>query len=158
MIMDLQNLLSDQQNLAQAAASYLSTNSIDLWGTTAVPTIPGLGGSVIKDIGRGSNPGPEMLAQITEAFTSGGAGTLQVQLIEGTGVDGNGQINAGINVLQETQVYALAALTLGKQVPLALPVGITKRYLAMRYVIGTAAMTAGKITAGLVPNRQSSFV
>lgn len=151
MILDQELLLSDAQDLAKAAGSYLSTNSIDLLATG---TIPGIGGTPISDPGRG-NP-KSLLVQVVETFTSGGGGTLQVNVISGTGVDGNGQISSGKKVHNSSRAYALSELKAGKQLEVAIPPGIDQRYLALEYTIGTAAMTAGKITAGILLDRQTN--
>jgi translation initiation factor 6 (eIF-6) len=37
-----------------------------------------------------------------------------------------------------------------------LPGGLNERYLGVQYVIGTATMTAGKVTAGIVANKQTA--
>lgn len=148
MLLDKQNMFSDQQDLAQAAASYLSTNTID---QGAVGTTP-FNGSPPADIGRSRQV--QVMAEITETFTSGGAATLQVQLVSAD----NAALSSNLTVLSETPAYALAALTQGKQIPLAYGPGVTQRYLGMRYVIGTAATTAGKVSAGLVMDRQTNGI
>jgi hypothetical protein len=154
MMLDAQNLLSDAQNLAQAAGTYLSTNAIDLWGQASIPVVPQtIGqaqGPVIKDIGRGLPP--EILTQITTTFTSGGAATLQVQLV----MADDAALSTNLVVLQETLALALATLVAGYQFRLAVPPGITKRYLGVRYIIGTAAMTAGNVTAGIAASLQTN--
>jgi len=151
MILDRQLLLSENQDLSQTAANYLSTNSIDL-GTTG--TIPGVGGTPVSDVGRGTPK--NLFVQVTETFTSGGAATLQVHVVSGTAVDGNGQLSAGVKIHNSSRVYALADLVAGKQLEVAIPPGIDQRYLALRYDIGTATTTAGTVTAGIVLDRQTN--
>lgn len=151
MIMDNELTLSDQQNLAQAIGSYLSTNSVNLLSTG---TIPGIGGTPISDPGRGNRK--SLLVQVTETFTSGGGGTLLVNLVSGTGVDANGQINAGKKIHNSSRAYALADLKAGKQIEIGLHPGFDQQYLAVEYVIAGAAMTAGKVTAAFVADRQTN--
>lgn len=150
MLLDNQNLVSNAQNLAQAAATYLSDFSIDLGATG---TIPGLGGSPNSDPGKADI---EFLAQVVQTFTSGGAGTLQVNLV----MADDAALTTNLTVLASTPVLAKAALVAGYQFRLGctLPVGITQRYLGLQFIIGTAAMTAGKVTAGIIPigGRQSN--
>lgn len=143
MLFDQQNILSDQQDLAQAIGSYLSTNSIDL-GASATDT---LGNTIESDPGKS---GAKLRVQVTETFTSAGAATLKVDVVSGTGVDANGQINAGKKVHNSSRAYALAHLVAGKIIEVALVPGIDQRYLAVEYTIGTAATTAGAVTAGIV--------
>jgi Bbp16-like protein len=146
-LLDKQNLFSDAQDLAQVAGSYLSTNTLD---TGAVGTIPGLGGTPIHDIGRGGVP--RLLVQVVETFTSGGAATLQVQFVQAD----NAALSTNLEVLSETRVHALADLVIGKQFGVSVPPGVNRRYVGVRYVIGTATTTAGKCTAGLVWNIQTN--
>lgn len=150
MILDFQNLLSDNQNIAQAIGNYLSTNSIDLWGQASIPTIPSLGGAVIKDIGRGLIP--RLLVQLTQTVTSGGAGTLQVQLVQAD----DAALTTNLVVLQETIAIALANLVAGYQFRIEVPPGVTKRFLGCRYVVGGATLTAGTVTAGFVDTLQTN--
>lgn len=145
MLLDKQNMFSDAQDLAQAAGSYLSTNTIDL-GATGSTSIQG---SPSSDIGRARNI--DVLAQITETFTSGGAATLQVQLVSAD----NAALSSNLTVLAETPAYALAALTAGKQFPLRFAPPVSQRYIGVRYVIATATTTAGKCSAGLVMDKQT---
>lgn len=147
MIMDKQLLFSDQQNLAQAAGNYLSTNTVDLGTVGSIV----LGGSPIRDIGRGRSL--QAVVQVTETFTSGGAGTLQAQLV----MADDAALTSNLTVLEETAAIALATLVAGYQFRFGTwPVGTSKEFIGIRYVIGTAAMTAGKVTAGLVFDRQSN--
>lgn len=145
MMIDRQNLLSDAQNLAQAAGTYLSTNTIDL----GVAGTDALGNTVINDVGRGHKG--ELLAQVTETFTSGGAGTLAVNVVQSANAD-----LSSATVLHGTPALALATLRAGYQFRIALPAGITQRYIGLQYVIATATMTAGKVTAGLVEAKQTN--
>lgn len=148
MITDKQTTLSKAQNLAQAAGSYLSTNTIDMRATGTIP----LGGSPIDDLGRGEPV--NLLVQVVETFTSGGAGTLQAQIIQAD----DAALTTNVEVLQESRAYALAKLVAGFQfegLGRALP-NCSRRYLGVRYVIATAAMTAGKCDAGIVVDRQTN--
>lgn len=151
MILDLQTILSDDQNLAQAAGTYLSTNAIDLGAAGTVPAGFQARGTPPHDIGRGAMV--ELEVQVTETFTSGGAGTLQAKII----TDDDAALGSP-TILQSSEAIALATLVAGYKFRLALPVGIAERYLGVQYVIATAAMTAGKVTAGLVADRQTTSV
>lgn len=146
MILDKQNMFSEAQDLAQAAGNYLSTNTIDL-GSPGSPVV----GGIVSDVGRGMPL--EVICQITETFTSGGAATVQAQLV----MADNAALSSNLTILDETPAIALATLIAGYQFRLrAIPQGITKRYLGMRYVIGTATTTAGEITSGLALSRMSA--
>lgn len=150
MIIDRETTVSINQSVAQAIGSYLSTDSIDLGTNPATP----LGNTPVSDPGRAAHR--QLISQLTADVTSGGAGTLEFQLVEGTGVDVNGQINAGLNVLQTTGAIALATLKKGYQARLAIPAGISKRYLAVRYVVAVAALTAGTVTSSVVFDKQTA--
>lgn len=144
MIVDNRLLFSDAQNLAQAAGTYVSTNAFD---NLAAQTAPGGFGTIRKDNFRALE-NMELLLQIMTTFTSGGAATLQFQVVQADDV----ALSSGVEVLQETVALALATLVQGYRPRLRIPtLGLTKRYWGLRYIIGTAAMTAGTVTAGLVP-------
>lgn len=141
MILDMQNLCSDSQDLSQAAGSYLSTNAIDLTGGTF--TSPGGYGTIPRDAAKGENL--NFYVQVDETFTSGGAATLTVELI----MSANSDLSS-YTVLHTTPALALATLVAGYQIRIAVPyVGLTSRYLGVRYTIGTATTTAGTCTAGI---------
>lgn len=157
MIQDYENLFSRNQTLAIAASTFGASNSLDLWGgRTAMPSVPGLGGTPLSDIGRGRKL--MFFAQVTADFTSGGAATLKVELIMGTGVDGNGVINAGQVVLWDSGAIAKATCVAGYLFRCVdIPPGVNLRYLSSRYTIGTAAGTGGTITAGLTDQVPSNY-
>lgn len=160
MLLDKQLTFSDQQSLAVAPGAVISTNTVDLrpTATAAVNVAPGATtgvlGAPINDIAKGNTL--ELLVQITEAFASGGAGTLRVEAISSDKADLT-DATGTITTRADTGVMALATLTLGRQLNLTLPTGITQRYLGLRYTIATAAMTAGKVTAGFIVDRQSNY-
>jgi hypothetical protein len=144
MLMDKQNTMSDDQDLAIAAGSVLSDNSIDL-GASATDT---LGNTVISDIGRG---GADLLVQVTETFV-GATATLKAELV----MADNAALTTNLVVLQVSDVIPVATLTAGYQYRLRIPVGISKRYLGLRYTVATATMTAGKVTASIITTRQTN--
>jgi hypothetical protein len=143
MIEDALNMISDAQNLAQAAGTYLSDNSIDLGATGTVPG--NLVGPLIDDVGRAVNL--ELLVQVIQTFTSGGAATLTVNVVTAD----NGALTTNLTVVATSGAIALAKLIAGYQIPVLLPAGITQEFIGLQFVIGTAAMTAGKVTATLLP-------
>lgn len=147
MLLDKQNMFSDQQALAVAAGSVLSTNTIDLRPATT----GGPHGTPPSDYGMGNTP--EVMAQITEAFTSAGAATLQVQVITAD----DAALTSNVTIHNQTRTYALAELTLGRRFPLAIKAGIAQRYMGLRYVIGTATTTAGKVSAGFALGKQAPY-
>lgn len=148
MILDLQNLVSDSQDLSQAAGNYLSTNSIDLTGGTFAS--PGGYGTIARDAAKGETI--PFFVQIDETFTSGGAATLTVELIESPNAD-----LSGYTVLHTTPALALATLVAGYRIRVNIPAsGIGQRYLGVRYTIGTATTTAGTVTAGIAVDLDTS--
>lgn len=141
-------------NQAVTSGDPLSTDSIDL--------------SVARDFGEGKSF--YAYVTVTENF-AGGTG-LAVQVITGTGVDSNGQINAGITVIGSSESIPVAALLapVGQKQGYIYAIrinpqiaGVTAgtasqenrgaRYLALRYVTN-GTFTAGKVTADFVADIQ----
>lgn len=142
---DAQNLFSDKQNLAQAAGSYLSTYSIDL----------GAPGTDVQGNAAPSDPGGSTIGIFCRAstgFTTSAGGTIQVQLVTADSAD----LATNLTVLQQTDVIPAATAAAGYRFFInEIPVGVTQRYIGLRYVIGTGAMTAGNIYAGLTTKPQT---
>mgnify|MGYP001575286605 CR=1 FL=1 len=144
---DALEMLSDDQDLSQVVGAYLSDKSIDMWNGARQTTV--LGNTPLLDPGRG-NP-IEVVVQVTEAFV-GATATVLVELVmaDDEALTSNlvslspapgGSITVGI---------AVATLVAGYQFRIAaLPVGVSKRYLGLRYNIFTATTTAGKCSAWL---------
>lgn len=138
MIQDKQLEFSNAQNLAQAAGSYASTNSVDLgargpWG-----------------VGSYGEEEVDIVFTVNQTFTSGGAGTLQISIRTSPNSDMSSPI-----VVQSSRVYALADLAAGTVLDFQPELGLTNnRYIDVLYTIGGAAMTAGQITARGTAARQ----
>jgi hypothetical protein len=144
MLLDLENLFSDEQDLSQTVASYLSTNTVDL-GATATPVVA----SPLKsDVGQSRI---DILVQVIEAFTSANStATVQFQVV----MADDAALSSNLVVAQETPAIVVTALTQGYRAALSVPKSvITKRYLGVRYVIGVQTTTAGTCTAGLLLDR-----
>lgn len=149
MLLDKQNLLSDAQQVVGAAGNFLSTNTIDLRATGTTSQ----GAAVIADFGRGQDV--QVLAQVVSAFAGGTSVEAQLVMADDAALTSN------LTVLQSTGAIATASLVPGYQFRLAaVPHGITKRYLGLRYVTLGVFAAAGssecRITAGLVLDRQSN--
>lgn len=124
------------QSIAAAAGTVVSTDKIDL--------------QTSRDISRVNEL--RAVAQLGAAVTSGGAATVDVQLIESASAD-----LSSPTVLLSTGALAIAALTAGAVLMDAPMPATSKRYVGWQYVIGTATTTAGTINAGLVKNSPSSI-
>lgn len=129
-------MLIDQQNQFSAAQAVTST------GSTPSTNVIDLG--TARDVGGATGAALFLLCEVTTPFTSSGSGTLQVQVQ--TSAD-----NSSWSILDQSDAVPVASLSQGyKFLPNKLA-GPTQRYLRLNYVVGTAAMTAGAITAALVP-------
>lgn len=151
MLIDKETLLSDSQDLAQVAGTYVSTNSIDLGTAGTPPAGFQARGSPPHDVGRARKA--QLLIQVDEAFTSAGAATLVVDVIMSANAD-----LSSPTILESSQAIAKATLVAGYQFRLGVPVGITARYLGVQYTVGTATTTAGKVTAALLLDRQTTSI
>jgi hypothetical protein len=140
MLIDAQNLFSQAQAIV-SVGSTPSTNVIDL--------------GVARDIGGAVTDDLFNLVQVVTAFASGGSATLKVQIQASND-------NSSFVTIAQSDDIAVASLTAGykflhNRLP-SVPSSTLYRYLRLNYVVGTAAMTAGAITAGLVPALQHAPV
>lgn len=160
MMFDKQAMFSFKQTIvANAGTTIRSTSTIDLGspGKIALPPLLGTEPSAEIDIGKGEEV--QCLLMVNETVTGAGGGTVQVILSQGTGVDGNGDINAGEVTLFDSGAIAFATLVAGYQFKFRSFFAPTKlRYLQARYVIATQNSTAGKVTCGIVDQRQTNQV
>jgi hypothetical protein len=133
MLLDKQTTFSEDQALTATA---YSTNIVDRGAVAAVGAV-----------GKGDSPA-EVWVQVTTTFASGT--TLQVILL------GDDQVAmSSPTALQTTAAIATAALVAGYQFSLGVvPVG-AEQFLRLQYVI-TGTHDAGKVSAGLVINRQTN--
>lgn len=154
MILDAFLTFDTAANLAQVTGTYTSANVIDLHVSGGLPVLANLQGA--RDMGIGDAPALKMLVQVVTAFTSGGAGTLQVAL---QGAPDNGSGAPGSYATWWTSpAYALASLNAGSRLydldfPRP-PDGIAiPRFLRMAYIIAGATMTAGTVFSSIVLDR-----
>lgn len=145
MIIDNRFIFSDAQSIAAAVGTLVSTNAYD--NVSAAPTVAGPHGTARSDPLRGLKM--EILIQLLTAVTSAGSATVQFQIVEAD----DAALSTGVVVLAETTALALATLVAGYRCRLRLPaMGMQKRYLGLRYIIGTATTTGGTVHASLVPS------
>lgn len=146
MMLDKKNLCSDSQNLAQVVGTYLCDRSIKRGDTSTDQ----FGNVLAGDLGKSEVP---ILCVVDTTFV-GATGTVQAQLV----MADDEALSVNLVVLQETLAIAVTALKAGYVFALGkhLPVGTTSAYWGFRYLIGTATMTAGTITAGVVGTQQTA--
>lgn len=145
MLMDKQNLLSDQQAVTVTA---FSTNVIDLGATGTNHN----GETVLSDPGRGD---VEVEIQVTEQFTAAGAGTLNVDLV----MADDAALTVNKTVIRSSGAIGKATLAPGYRFRIAgkLPPGVSRQYLGLEFTVATGPMTAGKVVSGIVLDRQTAF-
>jgi hypothetical protein len=157
MILDALLQFDSNVSLAIAAGSQVSSNSIDLH-IVGLPVLANLQGA--RDMGIGDDPALKLLVQVTTTFTSGGAGTLAVAL-QGATDNGSGVANA-FSTWWTSPTYALATLVAGARLmdmdmPRP-PAGIAvPRFLQLNYTVGSATMTAGKVSSFIVIDRHDQM-
>lgn len=141
---DDQLMFSKAQDLEGVAVGTVLSDRSVYMGNPA--TVPGFtSASPTNDKGRGT---PKRLSiKVVEDFDSAGDDTtLFVELVQAD----NEELTTNLKVLERTPIIAQAQLVKGKQLPISyLPVSINKKWLGIRYNIGTSVPTAGKITAKL---------
>jgi hypothetical protein len=159
----MQALFADKQALGTATGTTVSTNVIDLNnGITTVPGampsgVVGVIGGLFHDQGRGADI--LIYAQITTAVAGNATSTLTINLI----VDDDPTMASPLVIGTTGALDAAAGIAAGTVLKISgrLPAGLggtNTRYLALNYVIATATMTAGNITAGIVLDRQEIHV
>lgn len=121
-------------------------DSLLVYADKMEPRATGASESDVIDFGKGrsdygkSVPSNFFQVRVTEAFASGGAGTLKVELKHS---DDGSDFSTAI----ATQNVALSGLTVGALlISQPLPVGF-KRYSKVVATVETAEMTAGAVTA-----------
>lgn len=135
MILDSQNLFSDDQAITASAAS---TNVIDL-GAPGTP----VGAYSAQSVDAG-NSGIRVLIQVTEDFATLTSLTVSVQ------TDNDVAWGSAATILS-TPAIAAASLVAGyKFAIIEVPIHTTERYLRLYYTVGGSNATAGKITASVV--------
>ena len=160
MLLDKLALFEDKLALSTLlVATTLSTSSYDtiaaaanwpvnltLGGAGGGPVGPGglVGNPLLHDIGRGRPI--LLLAQIGVATTSGGAATLEEDVIAAD----VGALTTNAYVIQPGIVTPLATLVAGYRFPLKVVPGKVKRqFIGTQHIVGTAVFTAGTLTVGL---------
>lgn len=141
----------DTMIASASGTPYLATNIIDMWNglptsATAVPKPP-LGGPQIVDFGRG-RPMLVMTEILVTCVGSGATVTFQLVTADDT------SIGTAVTVHQQTAAIPVNTLVQGYKPYLPmLNAGLnrttTNRYLALRWVLATAALTAGAFFSGL---------
>lgn len=155
MLIDYHTQLSDQQDIGQAEAAYLSDKSYDI-GTPGTPVLASvMGGTVPLNANIGNGNELEALILITEALASSGSATLLVELVQAD----NEALDSNLEVLAATPAiaYDSAKLAVGKYISLRSFSMVTKRFLGVRYTIGGATTTAGKVSAWIGGPRQTMW-
>lgn len=147
--------------LVDAKLEFCNATALSTGGASALlGNVIDLGANGIRDIGAGAPV--YLVIAVSTTITMAAGGTLQFQLWQGTGTDGT-DINAGAEALMASHAYTEAELegTGGETVIqgskgsilwcCSLPVqgDAYKRYLQIRQIYGTAAVTAGAINAYL---------
>jgi hypothetical protein len=154
MIRDSLLIFDTAANLALVVGTYNSSNIIDLGELSGIPTSASGGGA--RDLGIGDDPAMKLFSVVTTTFTSGGAGTLAINL-QGAPDSGAGAPGTW-STFWTSPTYALATLAAGAELANIdmpkTPAGVAvPRFLRMTYVIGGATMTAGVIDAEIVLDR-----
>src|SRR5882757_4296005 len=109
MILDAALLFDNAASVAIAAGTQASTNTIPFGIISGIPSAANGGGA--RDMGIGDDPALKLLVQVSTTFTSGGAGTLQVNL-QGA-IDNGAGAPAAFSTWYSSPAMALATLVAG---------------------------------------------
>lgn len=145
MIMDRTALFSNAQAITADAAS---ANIIDL---SATGTVYGAGSALTRDIGPGRSI--PLFVGVVETFTNLTSMVIKVQ------TDTTAAFSTPKDVFTSPS-YTLAQLAVGAKenlLPDSIPWGTDEEFVRLYYDITGSAPDAGKITAGVVMDRQSNM-
>jgi hypothetical protein len=146
MYVDSQTEFSSSQAVT---ASAISSNVLDIFSTLAGGTSNGAAISPNAKINIGNDVDLSLVVSTAVAATAAGAATLTISLesADDAGLTTNSQ------VMYSSGPLALAAFqNAGSQLAsIKLPSGQYRRYLGVRYTIGTGPLTAGAFDAFLTP-------
>lgn len=134
MILDERNEFADATALSTAATGLALVGDVIDLGTDGINEVDGI----------------ELFITVDTAVTSAGAATVEFQLVSDAqaaiAVDGSATVH------YKSAAVPKATLVAGYNVvAVKLPKGQYERYLGVLQNVGTAALTAGKINAGLTP-------
>jgi hypothetical protein len=120
----------------------VSTNSIDTGPDS-------LGGNQASDLGRGTPL--EIAISVLQTATAAGGATVNFELIQAD----DGALTTNVETIVQTGAIPIAKLTAGTLVPLHLDRAAPyapRRYIGVRYTIGTGPLTGGSFSAAIVRN------
>ena len=134
MILDSRNQFADATALSTAATGLALIGDVIDLGTDGINEVDHI----------------ELYIGVDTAVTSGGAATVEFQLVSDAqaaiAVDGSASVHF------KSAAIPKASLVAGfVAVKVKLPKGQYERYLGVLQNVGTAALTAGKVNAGLTP-------
>lgn len=136
-IMDRQALFSDEQAVTVTAVGS------DFYDTSSLTPARNIGG--VSGVAA-----PRVAFTVDQAAAAAGAATVTFEVLEAD--DGAGTVNP--TVIASSGPVPIANLTLGaRPFEVALP-KTRRRYVGVRYTIGTGPLTAGKFTAVIVLNAE----
>ena len=131
MLIDAQLAVSTNQVVTVTA---VSTSAIDTGGS-----------SPVRNVGWGEEM--RMMVQTATTVAAAGAATVTFEVIQAD----DAALTTNVETLISSAAIGKAALTAGGPLPLdvVLPSN-TRRYIGVRYTVGTGPLTAGAFTAALV--------
>ncbi|MDH7974438.1 hypothetical protein QH494_19795 [Sphingomonas sp. AR_OL41] len=143
MIFDSTTLFSNAQAVTATAAS---TNIIDLGATG---TVFGAASAITRDIGKGAEV--PIGIRVVEAFNNLTSLTVTVETDDNAGFSSPTTVWTSIG-------FPVADLVPGARLllPDEVPVGVSERYVRLKYTVAGTAPTTGKITAGIVAAVQTN--
>lgn len=136
------------------APNTIDTSPLGLPTPSGGSSATGYNNGSFTNAGRDLGIGTEFWLQvlITATFTSGGAATINFQLV----TDSTAAISS-ITILLASGILALASLTAKSYFRAQLPAsGNYKQFLGLDVLIGTTTMTGGTVEGLLLPNIQQS--
>lgn len=146
MTLDKNLMFAEAMSLVGANGTFKCDRTVKFQTPQAIPPFTGTGGP--HDYGMGRNV--DVLCKVITAMDSaGGAGTIKAQLVmaDDENLASNPVILGGSEAIGEDTCVAGYEFRL----PAKLPAGLTKYFIGVQFVTAGEALTAGTVSATLIP-------
>lgn len=144
MILDYLSEFASYSTVPASVGTAQVGTSIDLSAGTPVQTVSRIGEDASRQL--------HIQITIKAAFTSAGAATVSFAVR----TDAADPVTSG-PVVVSTGAIPVADLTVGTQLYLAVPMGVTERYIGLTATVGAFDLTAGAVSSGIMYDAHGNY-